>query len=46
VTVLFKPDNGGTLLTLTHEKLFDEESRKGHEQGWIGSFEKLEKLLA
>src|SRR5208282_2046114 len=27
VTVLFKPDDGGTLLTLTHERLFDEESR-------------------
>ena len=27
VTVLFKPDDGGTLLTLTHEHLFDEEIR-------------------
>jgi len=34
VTVLFKPDAGGTLLTLTHERLFDEESRDGHEKGW------------
>jgi len=45
VTVLFKPDGGGTLLTLTHEHLFDEESRKGHEQGWIGAFEKLAELV-
>lgn len=45
VTVLLKPDDGGTLLTLTHEHLFDEESRGGHEQGWIGAFEKLEKLV-
>ena len=46
VTVLLKPDGGGTLLTLTHEHLFDEESREGHEKGWLGTFEKLERLLA
>jgi uncharacterized protein YndB with AHSA1/START domain len=46
VTVLLKPDGGGTLLILTHEHLFDEESRAGHEQGWIGSLEKLEQLVA
>ena len=46
VTVLFKPDQGGTLLTLTHEQLFDEESREGHEKGWNGSLDKLEKLVA
>ncbi len=46
VTVLLKPDGSGTLLTLTHEHLFDEESREGHEKGWLGTFEKLERLLA
>ncbi len=46
VTVLFKSDDGGTLLTLTHERLFDEESRQGHEKGWIGALDKLERLLA
>jgi uncharacterized protein YndB with AHSA1/START domain len=46
VTVLFKPDDGGTLLTVTHERLFDDQSRAGHEQGWIGAFDKLEKLFA
>jgi uncharacterized protein YndB with AHSA1/START domain len=46
VTVLFKPDGDGTLLTLTHEKLFDEASREGHEHGWIGALDKLEKLVA
>jgi uncharacterized protein YndB with AHSA1/START domain len=46
VTVLFKPDGDGTLLTLTHEKLFDEKSRDGHEHGWIGALDKLEKLVA
>jgi uncharacterized protein YndB with AHSA1/START domain len=46
VTVLFKPDGDGTLLTLIHEHLFDEDSRNGHEQGWIGAFDKLEKYVA
>jgi len=45
VTVLFKPDGGGTLLTLTHEHFFDEESRDGHQHGWVGAFAKLEKLF-
>jgi uncharacterized protein YndB with AHSA1/START domain len=46
VTVLFKPDDGGTLLTVTHEKLFDEESRQGHQHGWIGALDKMEKMFA
>ena len=46
VTVLLTPDGSGTLLTLTHERLFDETSRDGHEKGWIGSLDKLEKLVA
>ena len=41
-----KPDAGGTLLTLIHEHLFDEESRTGHEGGWNGAFDKLEELVA
>jgi uncharacterized protein YndB with AHSA1/START domain len=46
VTVLLKPDAGGTLLTLIHERLFDEESRTGHEGGWKAALDKLEKLVA
>jgi uncharacterized protein YndB with AHSA1/START domain len=46
VTVLLKPDGTGTLLTLTHERLFDEASRDGHQKGWIGSLDKLEQLVA
>jgi uncharacterized protein YndB with AHSA1/START domain len=45
VTVLIKPDGEGTLLTLTHEHFFDDESRAAHEHGWIGSLEKLETLV-
>jgi len=46
VTVLFKPDGDGTLLTLTHERFIDDESRDGHKQGWNGALDKLEKLFA
>lgn len=31
----------GTELTLTHSRLHDEETRRGHEQGWSGSLDKL-----
>ncbi len=41
VTLTFKPDNGGTLMTLMHEQFFDEEARDRHQGGWNGSLEKL-----
>ena len=46
VTVSLKPDGDGTLLTLHHEQLFDQAARDGHERGWIGSLDQLEKYLA
>jgi hypothetical protein len=33
----------GTELTFTHSRLHDEESRCGHEAGWSGSLDKLER---
>src|SRR5262245_61472960 len=33
----------GTELTLTHSRLQDEETRRGHEEGWIGALAKLER---
>ena len=45
VTVSLKPDGDGTLLNLHHEQLFDQAARDGHERGWLGSLEKLEKYL-
>ncbi|MBI1777479.1 MAG: SRPBCC domain-containing protein [Proteobacteria bacterium] len=33
----------GTELTLTHSKLHDEESRRGHVAGWNGALDKLER---
>ena len=46
VTVTFKPDGDGTLLTLLHEQFFDEDARDRHQQGWSGAIDKLEKLFA
>jgi uncharacterized protein YndB with AHSA1/START domain len=46
VTLTFKPDSGGTLMTLMHEQFFDEDARDRHQGGWNGALEKLEKLLA
>ena len=46
VTITFKDDGGGTLMTLTHEQFFDEAARDSHQGGWNGAMDKLEKYLA
>lgn len=46
VTVTFKPDGDGTILTLLHEKLFDDQAARGHTHGWTGSMDKLEAYFA
>jgi uncharacterized protein YndB with AHSA1/START domain len=46
VTVSLKPDGEGTLLTLHHEQFVDQAARDGHERGWSGLLDKLEKYLA
>ncbi len=33
----------GTELTFTHSRLRDEEARRGHEKGWNGALDKLER---
>ncbi|HEX9756356.1 MAG TPA: SRPBCC domain-containing protein [Nitrospiria bacterium] len=45
VSLDFKDLGGSTELTLTHEFLPSEKSRQGHEFGWTGSFDKLEKVI-
>ena len=45
VTVSIKPDGAGALLTLHHEKFFNEAARDGHEKGWNELFVKLETYL-
>jgi uncharacterized protein YndB with AHSA1/START domain len=42
VTFLLEPIDGGTELTLVHERLPDEEARDSHEKGWRGFLDKLE----
>jgi uncharacterized protein YndB with AHSA1/START domain len=46
VTVEFKPDGTGTLLTLTHEDFFDDPARDRHQSGWNGALDELESYLA
>jgi len=46
VTVTIEPDGDGALLTLRHEKFFDETAARNHEHGWTGSLNKLEKFFA
>jgi uncharacterized protein YndB with AHSA1/START domain len=46
VTILIKPEGEGSILTLIHEQFFDEAARDGHERGWTGCLDKLERLVA
>lgn len=41
VTFRIEPVEGGTELTLTHERLPDQEARTSHEHGWSGLLDKL-----
>ena len=45
ITVTFKPDGDGTLLTLTHEQFPDQGERDSHNDGWNGALDKLETYL-
>lgn len=45
VTFRLEPFDGGTVLTLTHERLPDEEARASHEHGWSGLLDKLPVFL-
>lgn len=45
VTLTFKEDSGGTIMTLLHEQFFDEDARDRHQHGWNGTMERLEKYL-
>ena len=45
VTFRLEPFGGGTVLTLTHEHLPDEEARTSHEKGWNGLLDKLPVFL-
>ncbi|MGZ3341160.1 MAG: SRPBCC family protein, partial [Reyranella sp.] len=44
VTVDLKPDDDGTILTLTHEQFFNEKARDDHRRGWTAALENLGKI--
>ncbi len=46
VTVALRPKGGGTELTLTHERLPDEDAADKHRRGWGSVLEKLADRLA
>ena len=46
VTVELEDAAGGTELRLTHERLPNEESCRGHRGGWNSTLDKLEKLFS
>jgi uncharacterized protein YndB with AHSA1/START domain len=45
VTVTFKPDEGGTILTLLHEQFHDEVACANHNRGWTQSLDSLERYI-
>ena len=46
VTITLKRDGDATMLTLHHERFFDEKARDGHKRGWTGTLEKLDRYLS
>ena len=45
ITIHLKEKEGGTEMTLIHERFDDGEMMKRHEHGWTGSFQKLAAAL-
>jgi uncharacterized protein YndB with AHSA1/START domain len=45
VTISLNPVEGGTELLLTHERFLTEASRDGHNRGWIGGLDGMDKLF-
>jgi uncharacterized protein YndB with AHSA1/START domain len=45
VTVEFKPDGDGTIVTLTHEHFYDAKARDGHQYGWDSALDRFEEMF-
>jgi len=45
ITILLRPEGGGTDFEFRHEQFFDEAARDGHQRGWTSTFAKLERFL-
>jgi uncharacterized protein YndB with AHSA1/START domain len=46
VEIALRPVPEGTEITFTHSRLADEDTSRGHAEGWTGAFDKLEALFA
>lgn len=46
VALTFEAMPYGTLLTVKHDQFYDEEARDRHDEGWLGSLEKLEAYVS
>jgi uncharacterized protein YndB with AHSA1/START domain len=46
VTISLKRDGEGTILTLTHEQLFDDAARDRHRSGWTQALDRLDACFA
>jgi uncharacterized protein YndB with AHSA1/START domain len=46
VTIHLRAIEEGTEMNFTHSQFFDEAARDGHEAGWSGAFEKLDRVIA
>jgi len=45
ITILLRPDGGGTDVELRHEQFYDQAAGDGHQRGWTLTFGKLEAFL-
>ena len=45
ITIVLRPEGGGTDMEFRHEQFFDQAARDGHLRGWTGTFDKLETYL-
>ncbi|WP_321783071.1 SRPBCC domain-containing protein [Paraburkholderia sp. J94] len=45
VSVVLRAEGETTELTLRHERLFDEETRDAHRDGWSSAFDRLVELF-
>ena len=45
VTIDLKPDGDGTMLTLIHERFFDEAARDRHQAGWGAILDRISEVL-
>jgi uncharacterized protein YndB with AHSA1/START domain len=43
--IALRPVPEGTEITITHSRLFDDQTRLGHTDGWTGALDKLEALF-